>query len=123
MVFPYEEFAKDNQAMLSRICTYLGVDPDFKPDLQKKHNVGSFPKSRFVNSLIENRFTRDVLRPHMPKWARGLARGVKQRNLGAAPKITSEIHGRLLEIYRSDIEKLEDLARLDLSSWKAEPSS
>ena len=121
LIFPYEAFARDNQAVLSRVFGFLGVDPDFRPDLARKHNVSSFPRSRTINRLIENRVTREVLRPAMPGWARRLARAAKRRNLGAAPKITPELHDRLLRLYRDDIERLEGLTGLDLSLWKAGP--
>ena len=122
MLVLYEDFARDNAATLARVFDFLGVDTDFAPPLHERHNVSTYPRSKLFNSLIENRLTRDVLRPALPGWARHLARRAKKGNLGRAPKIPPEIHAELLRIYRDDILRLQDLTRLDLSAWLEPPA-
>ncbi len=122
MLFRYEDFSRGNLAILQDIFAFLEVDPTFEPSLKERHNVSSYPRSKFFNSLIENRLTRNVLRPALPGWARNMARWAKTRNLGDAPSIPPEIHHKLLSIYREDILRLQDLAGLDLSSWLAPPA-
>lgn len=122
MLILYEEFARDNKRTLRDTFEFLGVDPDFEPPLHQKHNVSTYPKSRLFNTLIENRLTRDVLRPAMPGWLRHFARRAKKSNLGKPPRIPPVIHAHLLDIYREDILRLQDLTRLDLSSWLKPPA-
>jgi len=122
MLILYEEFARDNKRTLRDTFEFLGVDPDFEPPLHQKHNVSTYPKSRLFNSLIENRLTRDVLRPAMPGWLRHFARRAKKSNLGKPPRIPPVIQAHLLDIYREDILRLQDLTRLDLASWLKPPA-
>lgn len=122
MLILYEEFAHDNRATLGGIFEFLGVDTDFEPPLHQKHNVSTYPKSRMFNSLIENRLTRDVLRPALPEWVRHLARRAKKSNLGKPPRIPQVVHAHLLDIYRDDILRLQDLTGLDLSTWLKPPA-
>jgi hypothetical protein len=122
MLFLYEDFARDNSAILQGIFGFLDVDPKFEPSLNTRHNVSTYPRSRIFNSLVENRLTRNMLRPALPGWARHMARWAKKRNLGKAPSIPPEIHLQLLSIYRDDILRLQDLTRLDLSSWLKAPT-
>lgn len=120
-LYLYDDFQRDNAAVMRDIFGFLGVDPAFTPDLSRKHNVGSFPKSRLINAALDNRFTRDVAGRMMPKWARSLVRRVKERNLGATPKMSPEVRARLTEIFREDIHRLEEIAGLDLSRWTRPP--
>lgn len=122
LLFRYEDFLQDNEAILRRVFGFVGVDPAFRPALGKRHNVSTYPRSRFLNSLIENRFTREVLRPRLPKWTRRLARAAKSRNLGDVPEMPREIEARLHSIFDDDIARLQDLTGLDLSSWRQPPA-
>lgn len=121
LIFPYEAFARSNQSVLSRIFAFLGVAPEFEPNTAARHNQSTYPRSRLLNNLIENRLTRDLLRPALPGWARRVARSFKTRNLGAAPKIAPDVHRRLLDLYRPDIERLEAITGLDLAEWTVGP--
>ena len=75
-IFLYEDFVKDPKKILREIFLFLGVDPNFSPDMSERYNA----------------------------------------NPETAP-LDSKLRAKLIEIYRSDIKKLESLIERDLSGW------
>ena len=92
----------------------------FTPDLTRK-NISGIPKSRFLQDL----FTRPnpiktMFKPFVSKQLRrSIANSVLKRNLGAKPTLSPEIRQELIEYYREDILKLQELIQRDLSEWLA----
>lgn len=75
-IFPYEQFTEDPKSVIQEICTFLGVDPNFSPDMSDKYNA----------------------------------------NPPAEP-LSQEMKKKLIELYREDILKLQDLTDMDFSQW------
>ena len=38
-IFPYEQFVKDPESVIREICTFLGVDSNFSPDMSDRYNA------------------------------------------------------------------------------------
>ena len=95
-IYLFEEFVRDNAAVLRDIYGFLGVDADFAPDLGKRYNVGTYPKSLALNAVLEHRLVRGV-RPMLPTWLRRMAGTAKRRNVGASPVLTPALRHRLEE--------------------------
>jgi hypothetical protein len=53
----------------------------------------------------------------LPVSTQGLAKRARQLNLKTPPTLPEDLRSRLLEIYREDILKLEELLERDLSIW------
>ena len=117
-VYLYEDLAADSTAVAQDIARWLGVEPDFTPELTRE-NVSGVPKSRWLQNL----FTKDnplksILKPLFPQQLRrGIAENVIKQNLGAKPSLAPEVRQELIDIYREDILKLQELLNRDLASW------
>lgn len=48
-----EEFKADPEASYRECCRWLGLDPDFSPDLEARHNVGADPRSALLARALK----------------------------------------------------------------------
>lgn len=122
-IYLYEELRADPLDLMRDAFRFLGVDEAFFPDISMKHNASGLPKSALLVSLITRRNPlKTVLKPLLPKGLRTrISVGIQNRNLNPAPPLPPEDRERLIELYRKDILKLQDLIGRDLSRW-LEPS-
>jgi hypothetical protein len=116
-VYIYEEFRDDPTGTMRDIFTYLGVEAEYAIDMSTKHNVGGYPRSKWLNQLLANPAIRNIFEPITPGWALRALRRLQDRNYGQPPPFPPALRARLQELYREDIRKLEDLLQRDLSSW------
>ena len=118
-VYLYEDLKREPGALLRDAYGFLGVDASFVPNLALKHNVSGIPKNRLVHSLLRGRNpVKSALKPLLPQGLRRkLLVDLERRNLEKAPPIPSETRRRLVEEYREDVMKLQDLIGRDLSGW------
>jgi hypothetical protein len=117
-VWLYEELSDDPVGVVQSALRFLGVDDTFTPDVSTKHNPARVPKSqsarftiRFMNTTLP--FVGKVFPPASEK-IRQLVRG---RILVEAPPIDPETRRELIEGYREDVLKLQELIGRDLSAW------
>jgi hypothetical protein len=118
-VYLYEDLKRDPRALLRDAYGFLGVDNSFVPNLSLKHNASGIPKNKLVHSLLRGRNPiKTALKPLLPEGLRKkLLVDLQRRNLEKAPLIPSEVRRGLVEEYREDILKLQDLIERDLSGW------
>ncbi|NET07281.1 MAG: sulfotransferase [Symploca sp. SIO2B6] len=117
-IYLFEDLIGDTFGTISDIYAYLGVDPNFKPEVNRKYNVRFFPKNQFIHDLT-NQYNRPkaILKSILPKKAReNLLQFVTAKNRWK-PQFDQELHGQLTECYIEDILKLQDLTKKDLSKW------
>ncbi len=114
----YEDFRRQPQQMLDKLCSHIGVDT-FRPDMSTSHNVGGLHKSGTVKQLLTRpnplRFLARTLLPESVR-IKGRER-IKRLSLRNAPPLDAEIWTHLLDKYREDILRLQDLIDRDLGHW------
>lgn len=117
-VYLYEEFAADPGCVLQDFFEFLGVDGTFASDVSKKHNQSGVPRNRAVHSLLTTPSPiKTALRAVIPSGRlRRAARRIRDQNLVKIP-LSPEERTQLVDTYREDILKLQDLIRRDLSKW------
>lgn len=114
LVLLYDDLLADAQGFMRKIFEFLEVDPAFEPDLSERFNVSGEPRNGFV------------------RWALNVAKPVRwYAEQYLSPRIVSPI-GRILltrkrpnpailneliEDYRADIAKTQELIGRDLSAW------
>ena len=116
-IYIFEEFVKDPLAVCSDIFNFLGVDPDFKPQIAI-YNEARLPASPRLQFWLRNR---------APKYLSLLPSRLRRRFIdalieintrrGSPPRRDTEIEARLLDRYRDDIRRLEQILERDLSLW------
>src|ERR671912_401234 len=123
-VWLYEDLREDPAGVTRGVFRFLEVDDTFAPDTSSKHNPAGVPAS--VPARAAMRATdravgglRKVLTPTsgILPLAFEVRRAVQSRVLTAPPPIDPEVREELIEGYREDILRLQDLIGRDLSTW------
>lgn len=119
-IYLYEDLKENPTAMLKDIFSFLEVDESFVPDTSRKHNVAGFPRSRTLFKLVMTpNLLKTLIRPLLPAGFRNSLRSAitESRTSLHRPPLPPELRKRLVDEYRPDILKLQDLIRRDLSHW------
>lgn len=116
-VYIFEEFKKDPAKIVTDLFDFLGVDTGFIPDTSTKHNPAAVPKNRALNQLFYNPNLIAAAKWVLPKSLEKMAKRLREQNMKAAPKLPKDLRDSLLDLYREDIHKLEELIGRDLSVW------
>ena len=117
-VWLYEDLKEDPVGVSQSVFRFLGVDDSFVPDASLRHNPASVPKGeaarlaiRFMNTMLP------AVRKVVPS-AYKVRRLVNTRILTEeSPPLDPGVRAELIEGYREDVLKLEELIGRDLSAW------
>jgi hypothetical protein len=127
-IYLYEDLQKSPLTVMKEIYTFLGVDPNFTPDVSLRYNESGLIKNQFLNRIygqggILSKSLRTILPNsllHRIKSNLTLKKrmlDLRSKNL-VKPSIDPEIRRKLThEVYREDIRNLEKLISRDLSHW------
>lgn len=116
-VFLHEDLVTDLAGVLRETFEFLGVDPDFKPDLSLKYNQGGMPKRAWLNTLLTRPSRiKSWLKPLTPRFLIKYYTKLKHSNLDK-PALSASARQQLIDAYRDDIGKLQELLGRDLSGW------
>ena len=121
-VIIYDDFKKDPFKVVNEIFNFLEVDDRFRPDMKAKPNVSGIPKNMTWQKIIQYFFERDnIIRSISRKIFRDEFRwrftsNIRKMNL-SQPMLPLPTKIRLIELFREDILKLQDLINYDLSIW------
>ncbi|MGP1386976.1 MAG: sulfotransferase family protein [Thainema sp.] len=121
-IYLFDDLVKDSDALMQDLFMFIGVDPNFKPDTEKRHNVSGAPKNAALYRLLKEKnplrsAAATVLKLFLPVDARqNLRSRLIKQNL-SRPTLQPEHRQQLIDIYRDDILKTQDLLQRDLSNW------
>ena len=123
-VWLYEDMREDPASVAQSVFRFLEVDDTFTPDTSSRYNPAGVPASRSARAAIRatNRAVW-VLRKVLPPTSRILPlafkmrRVVQSRVLTEPPPIDPELREELVEGYKEDILRLQELIGRDLSMW------
>jgi hypothetical protein len=118
----YEDFRADPAWVLQDIFQFLGVSDTFAPDLSVQYNVGGVPKNRVWRVFLQGLGSvAAMFKPLIPVAVRPKTVGMLNRLQGRAfvkpPPLEPAARAELIEVYREDVLKLQDLLQRDLSAW------
>jgi hypothetical protein len=127
-VYLYEEFNDQSEVVLKDIYNFLGVDPNFKPDLSVKYNQSGFIKNPFLDKIYGQRgILSTTIKAILPTSVLQKLKGnvsiqktlndLRGKNL-TRPKLEPDVRFKLThEVYGEDIHRLQYLIGRDLSHW------
>ena len=118
-VYLYDDLANgDVDGLLESIFGFLGVDKSYHPDVAKRYNVSGMPKSKLLHDLVvKPNLIKSVAKPFLPNALRRRISGnLKDRNLAKTP-MSPAVREWLMDAFREDVLKLQDLLNRDLSRW------
>jgi hypothetical protein len=116
----YEDLARHRSRLLADVYTFLCVDPTFEARMTD-HNVTKYPvRSQSVARLLRGVPGKSLARRVVPPdlWAR--ARRSARRLNSRVPVLPAELRRELVDLYRDDIARTQDLIGRDLSAWTAQ---
>jgi hypothetical protein len=124
-VYLYDDLCRSPVDFVQNIYRSIGVDDSFSPDVSLKSQVAKIPKNKLVNNLLQKqnpvrKSIASVLKSVLPLEARQRVRTqIIELNSQSKDKLYFQAEDRkqLMEIYREDILKLQDLIQRDLSPW------
>ncbi len=124
-IFLYDDLRKDSQKFLQEIYKTIEVNPNFEADTSQKSQVAQLPKNEGINKLLVRKnpirsLSATLLKPLLSEEKRQKIRSfLISMNSKSKDEIDSleEEKELLLNLYREDILKLQDLLDRDLSAW------
>lgn len=128
-VFLYDEFNASSEEVLEEIFHFLGVDPTYKPEQTVRYNPSGFIKNKNLDKIIGptgfiQTSVKSVLNVQFYRALKenliiqSFINRLRKHNLNR-PQLNPEIREILTrEIYGPDIDRLGDLIKKDLSSWR-----
>lgn len=120
-VFLFDDLRRDTPGVLRELYGFLGVDPDFRPDLETPHNVGGMPASKRLERLLTSHRLQSLLEPVIPRRLADRARRIRTKNLRRAPALPPALRAELIERFRDDIGRTSELIERDLTGWLEPP--
>jgi hypothetical protein len=117
-VFLYEELKTDAKGFMKQIFRFLGIDDAFLPDVSIRYNVSGSPKNKFVQAFLSKwNPIKAIVKSFLPQELRYRLLSQVGNKIFTKPELPLGIRSQLLEGYREDILKLQDLIKRDLSMW------
>jgi hypothetical protein len=126
-IYLYEDFKKAPVETLQDIFRFLEIDKTFTPDVSRKRNVSGYPKSKALDRILRGSYpVRNALKVYLPprlRWSLSkVYDDLETRNTAKPPEIGPEVKRELIEVFRDDVLKLQELINRDLSAWLDDPS-
>lgn len=126
-IFLYEDFQKNPQTVLNEIFSFLNVSNDFHPNTNVRYNENGFIKNRLFDGFFGKNGvllkTVKVITPNLYERAknsstiRNSLNKIRNVNLKRPPLSKAVRIKATHEIYKEDIQNLQDLISRDLSHW------
>lgn len=114
----FDDLKKDANKTLAEICRFIGVSDDFEFDTSYKYNVSGDPKSAVLYKLETSRGLINFIKKFIPKkLVAKLKKNLTGEKQMVKAEMSQESRQQLVDFFRSDILKLQDLLKRDLSNW------
>jgi hypothetical protein len=111
----HKEFKDHPMEVFQNICRFLGVAPEFSPDMAHQHLEAQVPRLAAIGWLKRSGLWQAAARVTPPSL-RPLIRRRLIRRPGATRMDPADRH-YLIDFYREDIRKLASLVDRDLDGW------
>jgi hypothetical protein len=120
LVILHHEFRKHEKEALKELYRFIGVADSFEPQVDRVVNRSGIPRSRALEFVLTRaNWVRSAARCFVPRRFRAtLTHQLRKANL-RKPPLSEAARRELVEIYRDDILKLQELLGKDLSRWLA----
>ncbi len=122
LVHLYDDFVKDPLSVVARTYDFIGVDPEFRPNLAKRLNPSGRPRSATLRGVLQREsLLKRCARNLLPQRMRtGLWRALTRVNTRPTHETMWGETRRMLEAdFAAEIDRLEGLLGRDLSAWRS----
>ena len=104
----YEDYRKDPEGVLKRICHFLQVDGDFSFDFSEQRNRASRPRSEGLNRALVNTGILQTVKGIVPRSLREKGKKLLYTEKGL-PEMTEPERDYLIGYYQEEVDALEKL--------------
>ena len=117
-VYLYEDLRDNCRELLRDIFSFIEVNEQFIPDMSTRYNVTGIPKNRLLHDFLSKpHFLKSAFKEIIPqKLGSKITTNLRNSNL-VKPQFPEEVKQQLIQFYREDILKLQDLIQRDLTAW------
>lgn len=115
-VIIYDDYKDDNAGVYRNILEFLGVDPDFVPQMAKR-NISGQPRNQKVNTFIMNSKIKKMMQKYLPIPVYSLFKPLGKRVLWekrGVDTLPAQKKEELKTRYKHEVEKISDLLNTDL---------
>lgn len=126
-VYLFDDLRTNPIKVISDIYEFIGVDPYFTPDLGAEYNVSGKIQNNFYDKLIGQRSViKEAIKVISPRITRKIIENqdlrrwvnkMRKANLKKEPLLPELRRAIIEQVYQSEILKLQDLLKRDLSKW------
>ena len=114
-VIRFDDLKRDALGTVRGLFEFLGVRPDFVPDLAVS-NPGGIPRSMLLHKVLNDPRLRLVAQKLAPEAVIREVKNLRNRNL-VKHRMTEEERAGAYAFFHDDILRTQDLTGLDLSGW------
>ena len=115
-VIDYEDFKKNTSNVVSRIFSFLGLNNNFKPCLEFRHNAYTAPRSNFIRYFYANIPFRKGIAYLLPRFLRNSIKRILFTS-NNKPIMLEKTRIFLKEYFRDDVNALSTLLNKDFTKW------
>lgn len=116
-VFLFDDYKKDAAAVVREMFDFIGVNPSFEVDTDKKLNEGGVPRHQYLNYLLHQWGLVNKAKQLFPRaWREPFKKWMYKKG-GEVPKMSPEERAFLIDYYKEDILQLEKLIGRNLQNW------
>ena len=120
LVIMYEDYVNNIDLCLANVFDFLDIDK-ISVDTSRRHMVGGWIfKRKFLRNLLipKNNF-KSLIKSFLPN--KKIRKAIKQKIMNMStvesPSISKDMHKKLTEYYRKDIDNLSKLLNKELNCW------
>lgn len=115
----YDDFNTRPDEVMRDLFKFLDVDEAFEPDTSLRGNVSLVPKHLTYHTLIAGHHPlKRVAKTLLPaEFRQRLKERLVSSNLAKPAPLAPEVRQQLVEVFRADILRLQELLGRDLSAW------
>jgi len=119
-IYLFDDLVRDPVALMADLFRFLGVDDRIRLDTAARHNKsGGFIRNPTVRAAwTGSARLRTALRPYLPARVRDAGFRAVTGDL-VAPSLHPALRAELVDLFRDDTLRLQDLIGRDLSHWLA----
>jgi hypothetical protein len=112
----FDELVAEPLRTVQSLYAFLGVQPDFRPDVPRVSNPGGLPRWKSLHALLANKHVRRFSKALLPEALVDHGRAIRNSNLQKR-RMSEQERELALGVFRDDILSTQDLIGRDLSAW------
>lgn len=119
LVLFYEDWAARPHEVLGKVCRHIGVAPRDDLPVTRENPTHGLRWPALRRWMVSDSMPRRLSHSLLPVRVRdAISHAVDRANVGPKPQLDPAVRTKLLEIYVSDIDRLETITGRDLSAWR-----